>query len=147
MAAGGYPDDYNKGDVIYGLENTETESTKVFHAGTAEKDGAERAIELAREVYRGEQQHGGPGDVAIALLASMGEQRRSAGNRLQQVRAGMDRMGESADLTGITIKPVDVGGVPGEWVLAGNADPNRRLLYLHGGAFAAGSHQSGPGII
>jgi phosphoribosylamine--glycine ligase len=40
LAAGGYPDDYKKGDVITGLENTETDSTKVFHAGTAEKDGA-----------------------------------------------------------------------------------------------------------
>ena len=40
LAAGGYPDAYNKGDVISGLEHTETDSTKVFHAGTAEKDGA-----------------------------------------------------------------------------------------------------------
>ena len=39
LAAGGYPDSYQKGDVISGLENTETESTKVFHAGTSEKDG------------------------------------------------------------------------------------------------------------
>ena len=39
LAAGGYPDSYDKGDVISGLENTETESTKVFHAGTAEKNG------------------------------------------------------------------------------------------------------------
>lgn len=39
LAAGGYPESYHKGDVISGLENTETESTKVFHAGTAEKDG------------------------------------------------------------------------------------------------------------
>jgi len=39
LAAGGYPDSYNKGDVISGLDGTETESTKVFHAGTAEKDG------------------------------------------------------------------------------------------------------------
>jgi phosphoribosylamine--glycine ligase len=39
MAAGGYPDSYDKGDVISGLENTESESTKVFHAGTIEKDG------------------------------------------------------------------------------------------------------------
>jgi len=39
LAAGGYPDNYNKGDVISGLDGTETESTKVFHAGTAEKDG------------------------------------------------------------------------------------------------------------
>jgi len=39
LAAGGYPESYNKGDIISGLENTETDSTKVFHAGTAEKDG------------------------------------------------------------------------------------------------------------
>ncbi len=39
LAAGGYPDSYKKGDVITGLDGTETESTKVFHAGTAEKDG------------------------------------------------------------------------------------------------------------
>ena len=39
LAAGGYPESYDKGDIISGLENTETESTKVFHAGTAEKDG------------------------------------------------------------------------------------------------------------
>lgn len=39
LAAGGYPDSYKKGDIISGLANTETESTKVFHAGTAEKDG------------------------------------------------------------------------------------------------------------
>jgi len=39
LAAGGYPETYDKGDVISGLENTETESTKIFHAGTADKDG------------------------------------------------------------------------------------------------------------
>lgn len=37
------------------------------------------------------------------------------------------------------ITPVDVDGVPSEWVLAVNADPNKRLLYLHGGAFRVGS--------
>jgi phosphoribosylamine--glycine ligase len=39
LAAGGYPEAYEKGDVISGLENTETESTKVFHAGTVNKNG------------------------------------------------------------------------------------------------------------
>lgn len=39
LAAGGYPENYHKGDIISGLENTETETTKVFHAGTAQKDG------------------------------------------------------------------------------------------------------------
>jgi len=39
LAAGGYPEAYEKGDIISGLENTETESTKIFHAGTAARDG------------------------------------------------------------------------------------------------------------
>ena len=39
LAAGGYPESYEKGDIISGLENTETESSKVFHAGTANNDG------------------------------------------------------------------------------------------------------------
>ncbi|MDW6002150.1 phosphoribosylamine--glycine ligase [Vibrio mangrovi] len=39
LAAGGYPGSYNKGDVISGLPQTETEGEKVFHAGTSEKEG------------------------------------------------------------------------------------------------------------
>ena len=39
LAAGGYPGDYAKGDVIGGLDAAATESGKVFHAGTALEDG------------------------------------------------------------------------------------------------------------
>lgn len=39
LAAGGYPGSYNKGDEITGLAGLDTDTTKVFHAGTAEKDG------------------------------------------------------------------------------------------------------------
>lgn len=39
LAAGGYPESYNKGDVIEGLDGLDSASTKVFHAGTADKDG------------------------------------------------------------------------------------------------------------
>ncbi|MBE9516396.1 MAG: phosphoribosylamine--glycine ligase [Proteobacteria bacterium] len=38
MAAAGYPGNYPKGDAICGLDN-ELADTKVFHAGTANKDG------------------------------------------------------------------------------------------------------------
>ncbi|MGD8829566.1 MAG: phosphoribosylamine--glycine ligase [Pseudomonadales bacterium] len=34
MAAGGYPDDYEKGDVITGLDGLDATDLKVFHAGT-----------------------------------------------------------------------------------------------------------------
>ena len=40
MAAGGYPGAYQKGDVIAGLPETAAADYKVFHAGTALKDGA-----------------------------------------------------------------------------------------------------------
>jgi phosphoribosylamine--glycine ligase len=39
LAAGGYPESYRKGDVISGLPEQDAEDRKVFHAGTAEKDG------------------------------------------------------------------------------------------------------------
>jgi len=39
MAAGGYPESYEKGDVINGLETGDDTTTKVFHAGTTIVDG------------------------------------------------------------------------------------------------------------
>ncbi|KLV09720.1 MULTISPECIES: phosphoribosylamine--glycine ligase [Photobacterium] len=39
LAAGGYPADYNKGDIISGLPQQDVEGEKVFQAGTTEKDG------------------------------------------------------------------------------------------------------------
>ena len=38
LAAGGYPDKYDKGDIISGIP-PETGNSKVFHAGTSAKDG------------------------------------------------------------------------------------------------------------
>ena len=37
MAAGGYPDDYRKGDVINGLDSVAADLAKVFHAGTQQQ--------------------------------------------------------------------------------------------------------------
>lgn len=39
LAAGGYPGDYRKGDVIQGLDQAVSPDGKVFHAGTALRDG------------------------------------------------------------------------------------------------------------
>jgi len=39
LAAGGYPNDYAKGDVIAGLPDSDTDGEKIFHAGTAEQNG------------------------------------------------------------------------------------------------------------
>jgi phosphoribosylamine---glycine ligase len=40
LAAGGYPADYAKGAVIHGLDGADSEDAKIFHAGTAQKEGA-----------------------------------------------------------------------------------------------------------
>lgn len=39
LAAGGYPDDYRKGDAIHGLPEIDAADAKVFHAGTVQRDG------------------------------------------------------------------------------------------------------------
>lgn len=46
------------------------------------------------------------------------------------------------DQLGVSAEAVDAGGVPAEWVLAPGAEPDRRILYLHGGGFFAGSPTS-----
>ncbi len=40
LAAGGYPGSYRKGDVISGLDQVPADLAKVFHAGTADANGA-----------------------------------------------------------------------------------------------------------
>lgn len=61
---------------------------------------------------------------------------------LQSMRSAMDDMGREVAFDG-DIRAVDIpagdGTVRAEWVLAANSNPDRRLLYLHGGAFTAGS--------
>ena len=57
---------------------------------------------------------------------------------LAALRAGMGsrRAPKARD---IRLVPVKVGEVPCEWVLAPGADPEIRLLYVHGGGFVSGS--------
>lgn len=61
--------------------------------------------------------------------------------RLRLMRAFMDNMSSGLELAS-SFTPVDAGGVPGEWVQAPGADPARRVLYIHGGAFTMGSSVS-----
>lgn len=90
---------------------------------------------------------GQPSEGHLAAVATV-SQLTGAGNNLAGreqlafLRTKMDELGDSADLEGVEINPADAGGVPGEWVLAPEADPARRLLYLHGGAYTMGSPRS-----
>jgi acetyl esterase/lipase len=62
----------------------------------------------------------------------------TAGFDLKGLRAGMgSRRGPTIE--GVRLIRVKVGKIPCEWVVALGADPDVRLLYLHGGGFVSGS--------
>jgi len=39
----------------------------------------------------------------------------------------------------ITLTPIQIGDIPAEWSLAPGSDPNRVLMYFHGGGYCSGS--------
>ncbi|MGB5812075.1 MAG: alpha/beta hydrolase [Polyangiales bacterium] len=84
----------------------------------------------------------------LRLIADFGHTAKSGplSARIHAVRAGMDAFGgelnRDPEALGVRVDEVDVDGIPGEWVRAPHADPDRRLLYLHGGAFFVGSRLS-----
>lgn len=77
---------------------------------------------------------------AVAAIEQFGMQAMglSRKQRLTFMRQWMDDMGRQGEYASEFI-PVDAGGIPAEWVLAPGVDTSRRVLYIHGGAFIAGS--------
>ena len=61
--------------------------------------------------------------------------------RIYAIREYMDSMSDGREYDS-EIRAVHQGQLQGEWVLAPGADSRRRLLYIHGGAFFAGSPRS-----
>jgi len=58
--------------------------------------------------------------------------------RIHSMRETMDTFFAGADTSSV-VSPVDAAGVAAEWVVAPGVDSSRRFLYIHGGAFMAGS--------
>ncbi|TBV08509.1 phosphoribosylamine--glycine ligase [Phytopseudomonas dryadis] len=73
LAAGGYPGDYAKGDVIAGLDEAARLDGKVFHAGTALKDG--QVVTAGGRVL-----------CATAIGASVADAQRQAYRLAEQIR-------------------------------------------------------------
>lgn len=61
--------------------------------------------------------------------------------RLNALREFMDSMSDGLDLAS-EFRPVAGSDPKGEWVIAPNARTSRRILYIHGGAWMAGSPKS-----
>lgn len=80
--------------------------------------------------------------VESLLRSGMGSMRSGTRRqRLSGLRLYMDSISDGQDIQA-DIRPVDVAGIDAEWVLAPGADPDRRVLYIHGGAFMVGSPKS-----
>jgi acetyl esterase/lipase len=59
-------------------------------------------------------------------------------DRIPAIRQFMDSMSEGKAFES-EFRPVDTGSLRGEWVLGPGVDSRRRVLYIHGGAWFAGS--------
>jgi len=84
---------------------------------------------------------------SAAAVKALNKRLRGASGRLEKMpwsqrilsmRETMDNFFAAAEIASF-VTPVDAAGVPAEWVVAPGADSSRRLLYIHGGAFMAGS--------
>ena len=77
---------------------------------------------------------------AVAAIEQFGLQAvgLSRKQRLKFMREWMDDMGRQGEYASEFVS-ADAGGIPAEWVLAPGVDASRRVLYIHGGAFIAGS--------
>ncbi len=61
----------------------------------------------------------------------------AAGFPLADLREGM-AMRRDPDPNAVRCVRADIDGIPGEWVIAAGANPDLRLLYLHGGGYVSG---------
>ena len=79
---------------------------------------------------------------AKAIAKGLAEPPPAKGKELLHVmRKYLDERGEAAKINS-EVRPVDAAGVRAEWVIALNAEPSRRLLYIHGGGYVMGSPRS-----
>ncbi len=58
---------------------------------------------------------------------------------IEQQRAAMEAGFAFPLEDDLTLTAVDANGVPGEWTALPGSDPDRRLLYVHGGGYVLGS--------
>lgn len=80
-------------------------------------------------------------DVLAFTRASAAGGNRPGRGKIAALRAAMDAISADRDFAS-EIRPAAQGGPAGEWVLPPAGDVSHRLLYIHGGAFIAGSPRS-----
>ncbi|MBW2393495.1 MAG: alpha/beta hydrolase [Deltaproteobacteria bacterium] len=78
---------------------------------------------------------------ALARISTLSADGAFGKKRLQALRTQLDTLFDLEDLP-VEVRAAGAGHLAGEWVLAPGADPDRRLLYVHGGGFVVGSPKS-----
>ncbi|MEJ2602847.1 MAG: alpha/beta hydrolase [Gammaproteobacteria bacterium] len=69
--------------------------------------------------------------------------RRKPGLPMEERRRLLDRLGEAVrPAAGVAVSTIDAAGVPAEWLVPDGAGADEAILYLHGGAYTAGSCRS-----
>ena len=109
-------------------------------------DDAARSGSCATPEERFEAHADGQSSEQRAVLATLGQLLADItgvpfSERLARMRSCMDAMMDGRTFASRFVS-TDAAGVAAEWVLAPGADPARRLLYVHGGAYTAGSPRS-----
>ena len=101
----------------------------------------DRPIESSMRTGDPSDQHHQSVDVIAGFFGSV-EKSKDRKAQLLASRRAMNEAGDAADMTGVRLQEVDADGVSAEWVVAEGADPQKRLLYIHGGRFMMGSPRS-----
>ena len=78
----------------------------------------------------------------IAALRAIMAARPKPSN-IAEMRQSIDARGLANPLPAdVTVEKLDIGGIPAEWTHTPNADPQRAILYVHGGGYVIGSLDS-----
>ncbi len=72
------------------------------------------------------------------ILDMMKAAPRAENPTIEEQRAGMEAFARPV-ADDVRLEPVDVDGISGEWVSIAGAEPQRTILYLHGGGYVIGS--------
>lgn len=112
---------------------------------------------IAAAVYLWRRHHGGGNDTEVPGRLQQGEARQQVVEmvkgmhtaaeglhgraRVKALRNYMDSMSDGLELAS-EIRSPGSSSPKGEWVIAPEAQPGRRILYIHGGSWVAGSPKS-----